>query len=202
MTLRKAEIALQEILEGNQRYMAGRLTHPRQTIQRRQELAQHQEPFAIILGCADSRVPPELIFDQGLGDLFVVRVAGNIPDEAAVMGSLEYAVAHLRTPLLVVLGHKGCGAVKATVEVLAAHESGEGHLGFIVNAIRPAIDEARRAGGDLLDQAIRVNVERTVNRLKETEPILAGRVHSQELMIVGAYYDLESGRVEILGEAG
>lgn len=199
MTLRNADSALQELLDGNQRYMAGRLTHPHQTEQRRQELVQHQEPFAVILGCADSRVPPELIFDRGLGDLFVVRVAGNIPDETAVLGSLEYAVAHLKTSLLVVLGHKGCGAVQAAVAALEANEIEAGHLGFVVNAIRPAIDQARRAGGDLLDRAIRMNVERTVDQLKKMEPILAGQVRSQELKIVGAYYDLESGRVEILG---
>jgi carbonic anhydrase len=192
-------MALEDLLDGNRRFVDGRLTYPRQDPQHRQRLVQHQDPSAIVLGCADSRVPPEIIFDQGLGDLFVVRVAGNILDDSAVLASLEYAVAHLKAGLLVVLGHEGCGAVKATLAAEAANESVGGHLGFVVSAIRPAIDEARSQGGDLLDHAIRANVARMVNQLKETEPILAGRVRDGELKIVGAYYHLETGRVEILG---
>jgi carbonic anhydrase len=168
MPLRNADIALQELMDGNQRYIAGKLTHPHQTVQHRQELIPHQEPLAIILGCADSRVPPELVFDQGLGDLFVVRVAGNIVDEEAVLGSLEYAVTHLNTPLLMVLGHKACGAVKATVDALATNEEGVGHLRYVVNAIQPAVAEGRIQPGDVLDNAIRANVQRTVKQLKQT----------------------------------
>jgi carbonic anhydrase len=197
MTIRNADIVLQELLDGNQRYVAGKLTHPHQTEQRRQELIPHQEPFAIILGCADSRVPPEVIFDQGLGDLFVVRVAGNIIDEEAVLGSLEYAVEHLRTPLLVVLGHKACGAVKATVEALSKNEEGEGHLRYIVNAIMPAAVEGRNKPGDVLDNAVRANVQRTVEKLKQTDPF-SSAIRDQKLKIVGAYYDLGSGKVELL----
>jgi carbonic anhydrase len=198
MIIKGTALALQKLVEGNQRYLAGQLTHPHQTAQRRLELLHHQTPFAIILGCADSRVPPEVIFDQGLGDLFVVRVAGNILDEA-VLGSLEYAVAHLKTQLLVVLGHRACGAVKATLEAMLADETGEGHLDFLINALKPAILQARQQDGDLLDQAIRVNIERTVNQLKEMEPIIAPQVEAQNLKIIGAYYDLESGRVEFWG---
>jgi len=197
----KADTALKELLDGNQRYVAGKLVHPHQTSQRSQELIPHQHPFATVLGCADSRVPPEVIFDQGLGDLFVVRVAGNIIDEEAVLASLEYAVEHLKTPLLVVLGHKACGAVKATVEALAKNEAGEGQVGIIVKAIRPAVVEARDRPGDVLDYAVRANVRRTVSRLNQTGPVLSGMVRDQKLRIVGAYYDLQSGIVELLGGA-
>jgi carbonic anhydrase len=198
MALKNADVALQELLDGNQRYVAGKLTHPHQTPQHRQELLKHQAPFASILGCADSRVPPELIFDQGLGDLFVVRVAGNIVDVEAVLGSLEYAVVHLKTPLLMVLGHKACGAVKATLDAMAKNEEGTGHLRYIVNAIRPTVAEGRLQAGDLLDNAIRANVQRTVERLKN-EVVFSAMVCEQKLKIIGAYYDLQSGQVELLG---
>ncbi len=197
MTIRNADIALKELVDGNQRYVTGKVTHPHQTEQRRQELAPHQEPLAIVLGCADSRVPPEVIFDQGLGDLFVVRVAGNIVDEEAVMGSLEYAVEHLHTSLLMVLGHKACGAVKATVEALSKNEEGEGHLKYIVNAITPAVAEGRNKPGDVLDNAVRANVLRTVGQLKQTD-LFAAAIRDRRLKIVGAYYDLGNGKVELL----
>ncbi len=132
----------------------------------------------------------------------MVRVAGNILDDLAVLASLEYAVAHLKTPLLMVLGHQHCGAVKAAVAALAANDHVEGHLGFVVDAIGPAIDEARAAGGDLVEQAVRRNVERVVDQLRGMEPILAGKVRDRTLKVVGAYYALESGQVEILGGAG
>ncbi len=198
MAITNAEAALQELLAGNQRYVAGKLTHPRQTLQHRQELRDHQAPFASILGCADSRVPPEVIFDQGLGDLFVVRVAGNIVDEEAVLGSLEYAVEHLHTPLLVVLGHKGCGAVKATLEAAAGNAEVKGHLRYVVEAIRPAAAEGRLQVGNFLDNAVRANVHRTVKQLLEKGAALASLVREQKLKVIGAYYDLDSGRVELL----
>jgi carbonic anhydrase len=200
MAFKNADVALQELLEGNQRYVADKSTHPRQTPQRRQELREHQGPFASILGCADSRVPPELIFDQGLGDLFVVRVAGNIVDEEAVLGSLEYAVTHLQTPLVMVLGHKACGAVKATVEAVAANTEGAGHLRYVVNAIRPAAAEGRLQAGNFLDNAIRANIHRTVKQLTEKGADFSAMVREQKLKIIGAYYDLESGQVELLDE--
>lgn len=199
MTSLTADVALQELLAGNQRYVANRSTHPHQTAGHRQELRQRQEPFAVILGCADSRVPPEIVFDQGLGDLFVVRVAGNVVDEA-VLGSLEYAAEYLRTPLLVVLGHQACGAVQTTLGALAAGESGVGHMRFLVDVIQPAVAEARFQRGDLLENAVRVNVQRMVKHLRMAGPILSAQVRDRKLQIVGAYYDLASGQVEILGE--
>lgn len=192
-----AERALQELLDGNRRYVAARLAHPHQTVERRQSLAGHQSPFAIILGCSDSRVPPEVIFDQGLGDLFVVRVAGNVLD-AAVTASLEYAADHLETPLLVVLGHTGCGAVHATLQALAAEESGAGSPGFLANAIRPAVAAARVRGGDLMDGTVRANVEQVAGQLAGMEPVLSARVRAGQLRVAGMLYDLHSGRVELL----
>lgn len=201
MPMSNADSALKELLDGNQRYVAGKMKHPHQSTQHRRKLVPHQHPFASMLACSDSRVPPEVIFDQGLGDLFVVRVAGNIIDEEAVLGSLEYAVGHLNTPLLMVLGHRACGAVKATVDALAKSEEGEGHLPFIIHAIQPAVAEARKRPGDVVDNAVRANVWKAIEQLKQAGPILSAMVRNQKLKIVGAYYDLESGKVELLDGA-
>lgn len=201
MAIRNPAVALQELMEGNQRYVAGRLLHPRQTPEHRRALRDHQAPLACVLGCADSRVPPEILFDQGLGDLFVVRVAGNIVEDV-VLGSLEYAVLHLKTPLLMVLGHTGCGAVRTAMEVIAAGKEGEGHLRHIVDAIRPAVMEARGEPGDGLERAIRAHIRRSVRELLKRGTAFSSMVQERRLKIVGACYDLESGRVEVLEEIG
>jgi carbonic anhydrase len=189
-----ADEALQQLLEGNKRYVAGKLARPHQTARRRTEVAAGQSPVAALLSCSDSRVPPELIFDQGLGDLFVVRVAGNVADAPGI-GSLEYGVAVLKAPLLVVLGHSACGAVDATLK------GGDfpGQVGSIAKLIEPAVEKVRGHGGDTLANAIRANVALTVDRLKTTGPILADQVEKKTLRIVGAHYDLASGKVELLG---
>src|SRR3954447_12993305 len=135
--------ALAKLIEGNRRYAQNKEQHPDETMARRKELENEQHPFAVILSCADSRVPPELIFDQGLGDLFVIRVAGNIAD-GAVLGSIEYAVEHLGTKLILVLGHENCGAVSAAV----AGENASGHLSAFVSAIRPSVVAAASSPGD------------------------------------------------------
>lgn len=188
-----SKIALQRLIEGNRRYIAQIPIHPNQTADRRREVAGGQKPFAIVLGCSDSRVPPEVIFDQGLGDLFVVRVAGNIVD-GAVMGSIEYAIEHLETPLLVVLGHGKCGAVSAAIKGGEPH----GHIGGIVEAIAPAVDKAKSQTGDLLTNAVKANIAMIVSQLMSSEPVLAELVKSGKLEIVGAFYDLESGEIEVL----
>ncbi len=198
MTFQDADLALQELLAGNRRYRTGQVLHPHQTEHRRQALTQNQQPFAAILGCSDSRVPPELIFDQGLGDLFVVRVAGNILDDAGVMASLEFAVVRLKTPLIVVLGHQHCGAVEAAVAAYEANQQVAGHLGFVVNAIRPAVAEAHQLGGNFVDQAIRRNIQRNVQKLQQMDWVGADKAFERRVRIVGAYYHLESGQVEIL----
>jgi len=185
--------ALQELLAGNQRYVAGQLAHPHQTVERRDEVTQGQHPFACVVTCSDSRVPPELIFDQGLGDLFVVRVAGNIVDDV-VLGSIEYAGERLGTPLVMVLGHSQCGAVTAAVKGGVA----PGHIGRLTEALRPAVERAKSRGGDLVDNAIRVNVELIVGAVRTSWPILAEMIQAGKLKVVGGYYDLRSGLVSVI----
>ena len=156
-------------------------------------MAKGQHPFAAVLGCSDSRVPPEVVFDEGLGDLFTVRVAGNVATDD-VVASLEYAVAHLGPKLIVVLGHERCGAVDATMKGGAP----EGHLAALVDRIKPATDAVKGKPGDTLDLAVRQNVANVVKQLRATQPILAKDVASGAVKIVGARYDLDSGLVEIL----
>jgi carbonic anhydrase len=186
---------LQALIDGNQRFASGHPLHQNQDAQRRSDVAGGQHPFAIVVGCSDSRVPPEIIFDQGLGDLFVVRVAGNIVNDQA-LGSIEYAVEHLGAHVIVVLGHDGCGAVKAAVD------GGDmpGHLGSVTAAIAPAVETARHDPGDLLDNAINENVLRVVNQIKTSEPILSHDVEAGNLTVVGARYELSSGTVRWLSE--
>ncbi len=185
--------ALQKLLEGNKRYTAAKLKHPNQESVRREEVAMGQHPFALIIGCSDSRVPPEIIFDQGLGDLFIVRIAGNVVDNLG-LGSIEYGVEHLNVPLVMVLGHEKCGAVDATIQ------GGEapGHIGSLVEAIKPAVEKAKTEPGGLLDNAVKENVRMVVARLKETEPFLAEMVKNGKIKIVGARYDLDTGVIDII----
>ena len=164
------------------------------------ELATGQEPFAIILGCADSRVPAEIVFDQGLGDLFVIRVAGNVVDGAGVTvkGSIEYAIAELNVPLVVVLGHTSCGAVKAAVKHIDQKDSLPGAINGLVELIKPAVIKVQGAPGDIYDNATRENVRIGVEKLKNLQPILAPRVADGSVKVVGGVYDLRTGKVEML----
>jgi len=193
MNIFKAEKVLDELKSGNERFIAEKRIFPQQSLERRAEVAGGQHPMAVILGCSDSRVPPEIIFDQGIGDLFVIRVAGNIINEA-VIGSMEYAVEHLGVPLILVLGHQRCGAVEAAVKGGKA----PGHVGSLIEAIQPAVEKAKNLSGDFLDNTIRVHVEGTLEQLNVSKPILAERIKQGELKIIGGYYHLESGRVEFL----
>jgi carbonic anhydrase len=188
------EQALQRLLEGNRRYGSNKSTL-NESPQRRIEVAHGQKPFATIFSCVDSRVPPELIFDQGLGDLFVIRTAGQVLDKA-VLGSLEFGVAELNIPLLVVLGHEHCGAVKAAMDTLERHGVAEAEIEYLVEALTPAVEQGKQAGGDTWDEAVRAQIELLVNQLKHT-PILGTAVDEGVLKIVGACYSLETGLVEI-----
>jgi carbonic anhydrase len=191
-----ADQALQQLLEGNQRYRTHVATHPHLTPERRAEVAQGQQPFAIIFSCVDSRVPPELIFDQGLGDLFVIRTAGQVLDNA-VLGSIEFGVEELHIPLIVVLGHTRCGAVTAAVDFVTKYVQPPGQIRTIAEGLRPAVEKVRWQGGDLIDKAVRVNVELIVDRLRHS-PLLANTALTQgRLKIVGAVYDLVTGIVEV-----
>jgi carbonic anhydrase len=190
-----ADAALRELKTGNEHHQRHQYAHPHETASRQQALVSAQHPHAMVLACADSRVPPEVVFDQGLGDLFTVRVAGNIVDDA-VIASFEYGVEHLHTPLLVVMGHQSCGAVTAAVE------GGEvpGHLSALVTAIRPSVDRAKPLPGSLIDNAVRLNVETAVNQLRHSGPILSEAVANGHLRVVGAVCSLQNGEVRWLPE--
>ena len=181
---------IKKLLEGNQRYITGGALHPNQSFEHRLELAEGQKPIAAILTCADSRVSPEIIFDQGLGDLFVLRVAGNVINDLFV-GSLEYAVEHLNVSLLMVLGHSECGAVDATVK------GGQppGHINSLVQAIKPALDRLKKQSPDWVNIVAKENVKIGVERLRISDPILTARYEEGNIDIVGAFYNIKSGKV-------
>jgi carbonic anhydrase len=183
--------ALEMMLAGNQRFVQNRATHPHQGAAMLKQLADAQHPFAAILGCSDSRTAPEVIFDQGLGDLFDVRVAGNIADNA-VMGSLEYAVTHLHMPVIVVLGHQHCGAIAAAL----AHQHPHNHISYITRSLQPSVRHVHHAA----EAATRKNVQLVRQRLEHI-PVLRDKIRRGELKIVGAYYHLDSGEVEILSNS-
>lgn len=186
-------IAWRKLADGNAHFVRGRSTHPNQSVSRRDEVAKGQHPFAVIVGCSDSRLSPEIVFDQGLGDLFVVRVAGNIVDDNA-LGSIEYAVEHLGARLIVVLGHEKCGAVAAAV----ASDHADGHVDSIVKAIQPAVIKATTEHGDVVDNAVKENVRQVVAEIRTSEPVLAKLVKSGKVKVIGARYDLDSGRVQLV----
>ena len=182
-----------ELVSGNKRYVANRADHPHQDPASRATLTKGQHPGVVILGCSDSRVAPELVFDQGLGDLFVIRNAGNIPDNH-VLGSIEYAVEHLGSKLVVVLGHSRCGAVTAAVE----HGGREGHVQSVVKSIEPALKSCKNAPGDKVENAVRANVVHVVKEIENSRPILARLVKDGKVKVVGARYDLDSGLVDVV----
>src|SRR5213596_2957257 len=188
--------AISKLKEGNGRYTSGNLQHPGQTTERRTELAKTQHPFATIVSCSDSRVPPEIVFDQGLGDLFIVRVAGNVINDEG-LGSIEYSVDHLGTRLIVVLGHQSCGAVKAARETIAAKSKAPGHIESLVTAIKPAVDST--AKGDL-ETTVKANVKNVVQALRASTPILKAKVDSGDVQVIGGYYSLDTGAVTFLDE--
>lgn len=187
--------ALESLKAGNERFIAGQLTHPNQGTDRRTEVAKGQKPFAVILTCADSRLSPEIIFDQGLGDLFVVRVAGNVIDDFS-FASIEYAVEHLGAQTVVVLGHERCGAVKAAVDTFGVHsEEGHGetgHIGALLAEISPAVKAAKGKPGDWLDNSIKENVLGTVSKVVSSS-LLGKMAKTGQITIFGAIYDLDSG---------
>ena len=186
--------AIAKLKEGNARYTSGNLQHPGQTTERRAELTKSQHPFAIILSCSDSRVPPEIVFDQGLGDLFIVRVAGNVLNDEG-LGSIEYGVEILGARLIVVLGHQSCGAVDAAMKTVAAKGKAPGHIQSLVTAIKPVVDSTPK--GDL-DTMIKANVKHVVDALRSSTPILKARVESGDVQVMGGYYTLDTGAVTFL----
>lgn len=188
-----ADTALKRLMEGNKRFIEGRSIRPNQDIKRLQEVSKGQNPFAIIVGCSDSRVPNEIIFDQGLGDLFIIRTAGQVATYAS-WGSIEFANAVLGSELIVVLGHTHCGAVSAACKVPDV----PGHIVTLINAIKPAAQMAKHLPGNEVENAVKINVAMQVDQLKNLEPVLSKAVKSGKTKIVGAVYDLDTGKVEFL----
>ena len=193
-----AEEALQRLVSGNERFLRGEARFSGLTPEMLADLAGGQQPYATILGCSDSRVPPEVIFDAGLGELFVVRVAGNVLS-AEVAGSLQYAGAHLKTPLFVVLGHDGCGAVKAALESRDQGVKQRSRIQILVDSILPALGDvdSHLQSAQQLARAVESNVRWTVRRIRES-PEGQAREAEGRIMLVGAIYDLQSGRVRFL----
>jgi len=197
-----ADKALQTLIEGNQRYIAGTSDDAELTITtRRQSINAGQSPFAVILGCSDSRVPVELVFNQGLGDLFVIRVAGNIAAPSQI-GSVEYACQHLGTRLVVVLGHSHCGAINATVDSLLGElDELSPNIASIVDHVSPAVHpvvmhKQYTDKDELINQAMRANVEQSVSGLQMRSPILRDMVNKNKIKIIGAEYSIETGVVD------
>jgi carbonic anhydrase len=198
MTQFSGYMALQELLSGNDRFVKGEMRHSDQDKWKREELTSGQTPSAVVLGCSDSRVPPSVIFDQGLGFIFVVRTPGHIIDDVA-LGSIEYAVEHLGTELVMVLGHTGCGAVTLAMQ----EENAEGHLGRIQKLVHDVVAWADGGEVDVIDvttveDAVEVNVRGAAGQVRAAEPVIAPLVSSGKVMVVGAVYDLGTGEVRVL----
>jgi carbonic anhydrase len=190
------DAALDRLMNGNRRYVKG-TTLRHDFAHEREPLSTGQNPFAAVLGCADSRIAPEYCFDTARGDLFVCRVAGNFASDEMV-ASLEYAVQVLNTPLIMVLGHDACGAVDATIGSVQHGVQLPGHLPSLVAAIKPAVEAAQGQSGDLLANAIRQNVMLNVDKLKNAGPILSAFVGDKKIRVVGGVYQLKTGRVQLL----
>jgi carbonic anhydrase len=189
--------SLQKLMDGNKRYVDGKLASKDLGDSRRKELGKGQKPFAIVITCSDSRVPPEILFDQGLGDIFVIRVAGNVVNPLE-LGSIEYGAEHLNSPLLFILGHSKCGAVKATLE---AKGEPEGNIGEIVKKIQPAVDAAKKKGGSeeqIFETAIQENVRNVYNDIMTKSTIIPHLAQEGKLKIVAGEYKLDSGKIDMI----
>jgi len=189
-------IGIKKLMGGNKRFVEGKSIRPRQDSTIIRQLEKGQTPFATIIGCSDSRVPNEMIFDQGLGDLFILRTAGQVSSQASY-GSIEFATIYLNTKLIVVLGHTKCGAVAAAV---ALPENPPGHIVTLINAIKPAVIKCANQEGDKVSNTVRQNVIEQVNSLRSLEPVLSRKYDKGELLIVGAVYNIETGKIEFLEE--
>ncbi|HEX8192441.1 MAG TPA: carbonic anhydrase [Allosphingosinicella sp.] len=199
-TLLTPDQALALLKQGNRNFLTDSPVRAAVGRQRRLEIAQSQAPFAAYVTCSDSRVSPELLFGRGLGELFIIRNAGNTVDTVA-LGSIEYAVAELGVPLVVVMGHERCGAVAAAASVVRTNATFPGAIGRMVEPIIPAVLEAQRQPGDLVENAIRENVRRVVRQLRTgTDPLLLDPQRTGRLKVVGAYYDLDTGSVDFFDE--
>lgn len=193
VTQLNARMALRELMAGNIRFAKGRAKHPGQTQAHRVKVAKDQRPSVVVVGCSDSRVPPTLIFDQGLGFFFEIRTAGHVLDEVA-MGSIEYAVAHLDTQLILVLGHTGCGAVTLALE----GKKPKGNMATIAEALMDLADEVQGVTDDPVGTAVEVNVRNVMEHLTIEEPFTGNLVRKNRVVVVGAVYDMVTGKVRFL----
>ncbi|MBN3871505.1 MAG: carbonic anhydrase [Nostoc sp.] len=185
--------AVRRLLDGNQRFIHQKRQYPDQSLEHLRLVAKAQYPFAAILGCADSRVPAEIVFDQGLGDLFVVRVAGNVVSDT-VIGSLEYSTTVLGSQLIVILGHKRCGAVAEAIK----NEPLPGRIGLIIEGIKPSVERVKFRTGDNMQDAVIANIQYQAEKLQESSTVLAKLLHQGKLKIVSACYDIDTGKVNII----
>ena len=193
-----AQEALQLLVEGNQRWSRGKATHPDQSVQRRLQVAGHQDPFATVISCIDSRVPPEIVFDRGIGDMFTIRTGAQALDEGVVLGSMEFGPSNYSSArLMFVLGHQKCGAIAAAIEVIESGGRAPGHIQAVVDALRPAYNVAKPQPGDLADNMTRAQTRLTVHKLQQ-DPLLRELMTTKGLTIVGGHYYLSSGVVEII----
>ena len=195
-----ADDALKDLMDGNARFAMGEATSPRRSPADFRAVSEAQIPIAVVVACADSRVSPELLFDSGVGELFVIRVAGNVVDRAGVTvkGSIEYAVAELNVPLIVVLGHTNCGAVKAAVQHIDQKDSLPGSINGLVELIKPVVGKVHGQPGEIVENVTRANVNAGVEKLKNLQPILAPRVKAESVKVVGGIYNLNTGAVKLL----
>jgi carbonic anhydrase len=193
--------AWQALRDGNQRFVSGTREHPNQDADHRTELAKGQRPFALVFGCADSRVAAEIIFDRGLGDLFVVRTAGHVVD-TAVLGSIEFGVEYLEIPLVVILGHDGCGAVSAALESQASGRMPKGFVRDVVERVTPSVLAARRSGLTSLDHVIDEHTRHTAHLLTERSDVIADRIGDGRCAVVGVRYTLAEGQARQLDALG
>lgn len=194
--------AWQAMVDGNRRFVSGDLAHPRQDIDHREKLAERQRPFAALFGCADSRLSAEIIFDVGLGDLFVVRNAGQVIAET-ILGSLEYAVEVLGVPVILVLGHDECGAIRATIDSTQGNLNSQGEfIHDLVERIRPTVEAANRAGKHEIDEITELHVQDTINEMLTRSTLIADAVKAGKLAVVGANYKLTLGEVHPIVTVG
>lgn len=191
--------ALKLLMEGNSRWALGDLEHPHQSVDRRREVAGHQDPFAVVVSCIDSRVPPEIVFDRGIGDMFVIRTGAQVLDTGVVLGSIEFGPnGYESARLIVVLGHQRCGAVIAAIEVIQSGGRAPGHIQAVVDALRPAYAAASSEPSiDLVEGMVRAQVKLSVAALKR-DPLIAGLIANHGLLVVGGRYGLDTGEVEII----
>lgn len=191
---------LEGLIAGNQHYASGHMKFPHQSPARRTEVAGTQHPVAVIVGCSDSRVSPEIVFDEGIGDLFVVRTAGNRLDDL-VLASIEYAVDHLGCSLVVVMGHERCGAITAAIDAAkepAENHANDSHVPVLLHLLQDAVTKAKNEPGDRVDNTVVENIRIVTRDLPKQSPMLAGKIKAGTLQVVGVRYDLDSGVVSII----